>query len=280
MGQRIVPVTMGSPVFHTVDLHGLRITETDFPPSALLTPHVHDRTVVAVMVEGSFDLVIRGRTLACTPGTVLVEPGGERHANKVGQLGARTVVIEPTPLYEMQHLAFCRELLMSPGAFIHSPAATIAARLRRELHARDALAGFVLEELALRLLDAAAGHESTEPSRPMPTWLLRARELVHERLPRLLHVHDVAAEVGVHAVYLTKIFRERFGVSLGTYQRRRRLEWAAERLAAGESVADVAHRAGFADQAHFTRAFKRFSGRTPGRFRGEHAGPRLEQPRP
>ena len=84
----------------------------------------------------------------------------------------------------------------------------------------------------------------------------------------------------MHAVYLTKIFRERFGVSLGTYQRRRRLEWAAGRLSAGESVADVAHRAGFADQAHFTRAFKRFSGQTPGRFRWERTGRQRAELRP
>jgi len=267
MGQRIVPVTMGSPQFHSLEVDGLRVTATEFAPGLVLAPHVHDRTVVAVMVEGTFDLVIRGRTMPCPPGTVLVEPGGERHANKIRQCGARTLVIEPAPLYEVEHLTHCRTLLGSPAAFVHSAAWSVAARLRREVRSRDVLSDVVIEELALRLLWAAAEDGSDERASPLPRWLLRARDLVHESPLQPLRVQDVSAAVGVHPVYLTKVFRERFGVSLGTYQRRRRLEWAAQQLAAGVAVADVAHRAGFADQAHFTRAFKRFSGRTPARFR-------------
>jgi AraC family transcriptional regulator len=58
------------------------------------------------------------------------------------------------------------------------------------------------------------------------------------------------------------------GVSVGDYVRRLRLEWAANELATSElPLADVAIGAGFVDQSHFTRAFKRHTGVTPGRFR-------------
>src|SRR5687768_8161219 len=136
MGQRIVPVTMGSPQFHRIELDGLRVTATHFPPGLVIPPHVHDRTVVAVMVEGSFDLIIRSRTMACPPATVLVEPGGERHANRVHRGGARTLVIEPTPLYELENLAECRCLLTSPVAFAQPTAWAMAARLRGEVRQR------------------------------------------------------------------------------------------------------------------------------------------------
>lgn len=258
---------MGSPRFRSAELDGLRITEAEFAPNDVLTPHVHDRTVVAVMLQGSFDLVIRSHTNPCTAGTVFVEPGGERHANRIGKAGAWVLVIEPTPLYEQQDLEPCRAFLDAPVAFRHPPAAGIADRLRQELYRRVDASSVLLEELAVELIAAAAGSGTRRKNRPAPPWLLRARELVHESPLTPLRVRDVAAEVGVHPVYLTKAFRERWGTSLGTYQRRRRLEWAASRLVAGEPVAEVAHRAGFADQAHFTRAFKRFSGRTPGRFR-------------
>lgn len=267
MGQRIVPVTMGSPRFLTVELDGMRITDAEFAAGDVLPPHVHDRTVVAVMLQGSFDLAIRPRSLACTPGTVLVEPGGERHANRIGRAGARVLVIEPTPFYERQHLEACRRFLNAPVACSHQSAAGIAGRLRRELYQRDGIGALMLEELAVELIAVAAQGSPPREPRPVPPWLQRARDLVHETPLTPLRVCDVAAEVGVHPVYLTKAFRERWGTSLGSYQRRRRLEWAASRLAAGEPVAEVAHRAGFADQAHFTRAFKRFSGQTPGRFR-------------
>ena len=154
MGQRIVPyVTTGKscvlvPWIYTVSGSPKRTSRH----SALLAPHAHDRTVVAVMVEGSFDLVIRGTHPRVPPGHRSGRAGGgERHANKVGHLGARTIVIEPTPLYELQHLDAYRDLLVSPSAFVHPPSSAIAARLRTALHARDALGEFALEELALRL---------------------------------------------------------------------------------------------------------------------------------
>jgi len=47
-----------------------------------------------------------------------------------------------------------------------------------------------------------------------------------------------------------------------------RLEWAAEELARDDArLADVALRAGFADQSHFTRLFRRHTGVTPGHYR-------------
>jgi AraC family transcriptional regulator len=46
-----------------------------------------------------------------------------------------------------------------------------------------------------------------------------------------------------------------------------RLEWAAARLSEERSLAQIALEAGFADQSHFTRAFRRHFGVTPGRYR-------------
>ncbi len=52
---------------------------------------------------------------------------------------------------------------------------------------------------------------------------------------------------------------------------RLRLEWAAERLVCSdEGLAEIAGRAGFSDQSHFTREFKRRFGITPGRYRLAH----------
>jgi AraC-like DNA-binding protein len=64
------------------------------------------------------------------------------------------------------------------------------------------------------------------------------------------------------------VFRERFGCSLGRFLLDRRLEWAASRLAGGDDpISRIALEAGFADQSHFTRRFRAWSGVTPHRFR-------------
>ncbi len=58
---------------------------------------------------------------------------------------------------------------------------------------------------------------------------------------------------------------------LGTYMRRLRVEWAADRLAGSDlPISTIAFRAGFADQPHLTRTFKSETGWTPGQYRKAH----------
>ena len=85
---------------------------------------------------------------------------------------------------------------------------------------------------------------------------------------------DLAASAGVHPDHLARAFRLRFGVPLGTYVRRLRLDWAAGQLSGGGDVAivHIALNAGFADQSHFTRAFKRHTGLTPAEYRRVFGG--------
>jgi AraC family transcriptional regulator len=69
-------------------------------------------------------------------------------------------------------------------------------------------------------------------------------------------------------VHLARAFRTRYGVSVGEYGRRLRLEWAAAEVARSDTpLALIAARAGFADQSHFTRVFKQHIGATPGAYR-------------
>ena len=55
---------------------------------------------------------------------------------------------------------------------------------------------------------------------------------------------------------------------MGEYARRRRLDYARRQLADPDRpLAQIAADAGFADQSHLTRVFKRFTGLTPGQYR-------------
>ena len=104
-------------------------------------------------------------------------------------------------------------------------------------------------------------------AKPKPLWLERVRERLQED-PRVPTISELALLAQVHPAYMARRFREHFSLSIGRFARRARLEWAAERLAAtDESVASVALRAGFADQSHFTRAFRAHYGVPPRRYR-------------
>ena len=95
--------------------------------------------------------------------------------------------------------------------------------------------------------------------------------MLADRLARPPSLGEIATEVGLHPSHLARTFRAHVGESIGEHGRRLRLEWAAERLVCSdEGLAEIAGRAGFSDQSHFTREFKRRFGVAPGRYRLAH----------
>lgn len=261
-----VPVTMGSPAFRSLRLDGFEVVEAWFAPGDELARHTHDRACVGVMLAGSFDLRIDGGCLACTPATAFTEPAGETHSNSIGTGGARVIVVQPDP-GRAELLRPFAGLLDRPSHRRHAGIAAQGARLAAELDAHDDLAALAAEALVLEMLVTLARVSSAE-TRRAPHWLLRAQELVHARFAEPLRTGQIAREVAVHPAHLARTFRRRFGMSLGSYVRRLRLEWAAAELTRSERpLAGVALSAGFSDQSHFTRAFRRYSGLTPGMYR-------------
>ncbi len=128
-----------------------------------------------------------------------------------------------------------------------------------------------MEGLVLELLALAARRQNTDAigaERRSPRWLGQARALLHDRYRENLRLADVADAIGVHPAHLARAFRLRYGTPLGTYARGLRLTWAAGRLAdSDDAIAQIALEAGFFDQSHFTRTFKRHFGLTPLAYR-------------
>ncbi|MEX2608741.1 MAG: AraC family transcriptional regulator [Gemmatimonadota bacterium] len=266
------PVQMGSRTHSVSDTGSFLLTVARFPGATILEPHVHERTTFALILEGGFDLrftsaAIRRRALPCPPGTTFTEPAGEKHANHLFAGGARVLVIQPHPDAGVN--AACGAVLDRISHFRHAEVEQLGRRLAREVGRRDDLSLLSAEALALGMLVEAA---RLEPRRrhapPDPAWLRRVVELVHDRFRERLTVTEVAAEAGVEPARLATAFRAAHGVPLGTYVRRLRVAWVAERLVDGdEPIALLALRAGFADQAHLTRTFRQATGWTPGRYR-------------
>ena len=67
---------------------------------------------------------------------------------------------------------------------------------------------------------------------------------------------------------MARVFRQHCGVTLGEYVRKLRVDFAARQLiSTDEPLTGIAFAAGFSDQSHFTRTFKRQTGMTPDAFR-------------
>lgn len=273
--RRAVPVTMGSPRFVTARIQRFTCTHAWFPPNTVLEPHIHECATFAVILGGSFDLTfaspaIRRRALACPTGTVFTEPAGETHANRIESAGASVVVIQVDPSSIDATLTPLRRCLLDRINHFRSDGILLRARrVARELSQSDPLADLATESLALEMLVHAARHDLRwTRTGGVPAWLEVATDYVRANFREPLRLADIARTAGVHPAHLASVFSKVHRMPVGTFVRRLRLEWAADRLSrSADPISSIAHAAGFADQSHLTRTFKACYGCTPAAFR-------------
>ena len=268
MTARYAPVTMGSPEFRNVVATSVEVVSAWFPPNADLHTHAHSRAVFGLMLDGAFKTSILGRNVDYESGSAWSEPAEERHANIAGTKGARVLVIQPAN-GERALPALHGNLF---DEIVHRHALDLlpdAARLEAECHRPDDLSPLVVEGVALALLASGARlFRQTSHHGRAPRWLLQVVDYLQSRFLERVVLGDVAREVGVHPSQLAHEFRLRMRTSPGEYLRRLRVEWAARQLRdRSTSLADVAVRAGFHDQSHFTRVFRRYYGMAPDAWR-------------
>ena len=102
------------------------------------------------------------------------------------------------------------------------------------------------------------------PRDPHLAWELR--DLLDARLPEGISLEQAAQILRAHPAYLVRVFSRQFGLGPHQYLTGRRVDIARHLLLAGMPTAEVATAAGFYDQSHLTRHFKRFLATTPARF--------------
>jgi len=100
----------------------------------------------------------------------------------------------------------------------------------------------------------------------------RALEVLNENLAGRITLTRLAHECGLSPSHFARSFKASFGVSAHQWLAHRRIERSKELLiGTDESLAVIAYTTGFADQAAFTRAYRRVVGASPGRWRRDNA---------
>jgi AraC family transcriptional regulator len=158
----------------------------------------------------------------------------------------------------------------TPELMFHNRRAVECARLlAAECDASDPSAGLYGEGLMIALLSACfQGRSRKEKSGLSASQLRLVLDYIHENLDASVSLIELARLVGLSSSQFARLFKASTGVSPHRYQLNTRIGKAQELLLLkGEGLSIVAAATGFADQSHFTRAFKRVIGATPGEWR-------------
>jgi AraC family transcriptional regulator len=263
----VSPVTLGSAISGTFITDSFRVQDVRYAADLRLPAHCHDEPILTIPLRGQLELSSSQRRVVCRAGTVFTLPAGDRHSSSFGGNGAHSLVIAPIDLDECAfpvaiQIFRSRQVLESPRI------AQLAADIIADIRQSDAVTGLAVDAIVLQILALALRSELHVRLGHRPIWLRRAVDFIYDASDRRLSLGEIAAAAGVSPTELPRAFRHAYGVSIAAFARAVRLDRAAERLEGGRCSLDVIARdAGFVDQSHFTRAFKKAKGMTPGQYR-------------
>lgn len=227
-------------------------------------PHVHDVWTLLVIDTGAVRYELDRRPHTATPDAVTLLPPYVVHDGRPATSDGfrkRVIYLETDVL----------------GASLVGAAAdhpTIADRLLlRRIHQLDAAlsvdepleAESRLAFVAKRLRSHLSG-SFTDLASGGTTLATGLRELLDARVRDGVRLEEAATMLGTGTTQLVRAFTAAYGLPPHAYLTGRRIEQARRLLLAGLPAAQVATEAGFYDQAHLTRHFRRYLGTTPARF--------------
>jgi len=169
--------------------------------------------------------------------------------------------------------------LVGPAVDRPALADTVLRRRVHELHGALARPGDELEARSRLALvgDRLTAHlRRADPRSPVhgdPGLAGRLRDLLDARTTEGLGLglDEAAALLHAHPTHLVRAFTREFGCPPHRYLTGRRVDLARRLLLAGMPPVEVANAAGFHDQSHLSRHFRRTLGTTPGRFAGRRS---------
>lgn len=232
--------------------------------------HRHDVYAIGVTEEGVQAFEYRGTVERSLPGQVFVLHPDELHDGRAegpGLFGYRQIYVNPDRI-----ASALPALTGRPAPLPFAPPVTddpVLAHVVRTAfaHAPEPLA---LDALVLQLAEgllrsSAAGLGGTLRCRVDLPAVERGRDFLRSRLT-IVQSSEVEAVTGLDRYQFARHFHAVYGTSPYRYSVMRRLDVARGWLRNAPPLAETALKAGFADQAHFTRTFKAAFGMTPGRY--------------
>ncbi len=249
-------------------LPGVEARSSTYTSNAFRT-HTHRACLVSLVDNGRTRFTLEGQTRIVQAGQMAVIEAGRPHScNPVSGSGFsyRVLAVSPGWLAGAAQEAqrpprFASPVLDDPelfaawaelhAAFVQGAPATDKEALLlvclRELLARHAAPCAAAERTASPAVEAARRHMTDNAGARAP-------------------LDELARAAGLSPHHFLRVFKAETGLPPHAFQIQQAIEHAKTLLAEGAPISQAALDAGFADQSHFSRLFRAFTGATPGQY--------------
>ena len=231
-------------------------------------PHRHDTYAIGITTAGVQTFRYRGSRRVCLPGQLHVLHPDELHDGAAGTdegFGYRILYIPPDLVRDAlggAELPFVADPVQEP-----IPATRRIASLLIDI--AEPINELTSAEIAAAVADSLvslSGKARHRQARIDLTAVQLVREYLTVHACEPTPASTLEQVAGIDRFTIARHFRWAFGTSPDRYRTLRRLAVARAAIEGGRSLARAAAEAGFADQSHMTRQFKRTYGLTPGRW--------------
>jgi AraC-like DNA-binding protein len=248
----------------SISLDGITITETEYDYE-FVDWHYHENPHFTLITTGNIKQGTRREIHDCSADTLLFHNSREPHYTvkpagvtrgfqiEIDQPWAKKFEVDLNKLPAMRKVTHPNTRLPFYNIF-------------KESRLLDAHSTLTIDSLLMEAFETMRCVESFCVG--TPGWVKRVDEILHESFERPFSLRELSNELGLHWAHLSREFPRYFRCTFGQYLRKLKVEKSLALLRNSKlSIAEITFICGFADQSHFIRCFKEFTGITPRTFR-------------
>ncbi len=221
--------------------------------------HAHHNSYLSILLSGMYSEVTSERQDTIFPSTIIYRPAHYKHKNQFITAKTTCLNIAFNPVWFDKLDVNPKKIKPQIKNIQNYP---MVLRLLIDFLKYDKIDFF--EDLLLNII---TGEEKVMTSARKP-WLGKLIRILDNEIEESHSLKTLSERVFVHPNYMSRIFKEDLGITIGEYQMKRKLQCATKKLFTEKnSIALIASECGFFDESHFIKTFKTCNQITPHQFR-------------